>query len=75
MRSIPVRTVFEALYKRNKKYFYYPFFNHLFIDILRLRKKINRKKKLKIHKVMSWQSGGSKKKDVLACMISSLLVM
>ena len=53
MRSIPVRTVFEALYKRNKKYFYYPFFNHLFIDILRLRKKINRKKKLKIHKVMS----------------------
>ena len=34
-------------------------FYNLFIDILRLNKKLT--EKLKIHKVMSWQRGGPKK--------------
>ena len=45
----------------SKKYFYSPFFHRLFIEILRLHEKLIERKKLKIHKVMSWQSGGFKK--------------
>ena len=45
------RADFEALYKRNKKYFYYPFFYHLYIDILRLHKKLIKKENSKFTKL------------------------
>ena len=46
-----------------KNIFTIHFFYHLFIDILRLHKKLTEKEKLKIHKVMSWQSEWSKKRE------------
>ena len=45
----------------SEKYFFSPFFDHLFIDILILHEKLIERTKLKIHNVMSWQSGGFKK--------------
>ena len=63
-RGMNFRAVFEALYKRNKKYFYYSFFYYLFIDILRLHKQLTERENSKFTKLWASKVGGSKKERV-----------